>query len=98
MRSSPHTAEARHAGDRRSVKVVQWPATRPGAFTKVEDVVNRGLIATVDEERAADGTKLAPTGGSAASIPPGMRAISVKVNEVVGVADSWFRARASTSW
>jgi pilus assembly protein CpaB len=73
------------------VKVVKWPASSPvpGAFTKVEDVVNRGLIATVDENEPLTETKLAPLEAGAGlppSIPPGMRAISVKVNEVVGVA------------
>ena len=73
------------------VKVVQWPAANPvpGAFTKVEDVVNRGLITTVDENEPLTETKLAPLEAGAGlppSIPPGMRAISVKVNEVVGVA------------
>ena len=73
------------------VKVVKWPASSPvpGAFTKVEDVVNRGLIATVGENEPLTETKLAPLEAGAGlppSIPPGMRAISVKVNEVVGVA------------
>ena len=73
------------------VKVVQWPAGSPvpGSFTKVEDVVNRGLITTVGENEPLTETKLAPLEAGAGlppSIPPGMRAISVKVNEVVGVA------------
>jgi len=73
------------------VKVVQWPASSPvpGSFVKVEDVVNRGLIATVDENEPLTESKLAPLEAGAGlppSIPPGMRAISVKVNEVVGVA------------
>jgi pilus assembly protein CpaB len=73
------------------VKVVRWPSSSPvpGAFTKVEDVVNRGLITTVGENEPLTETKLAPLEAGAGlppSIPPGMRAISVKVNEVVGVA------------
>ena len=73
------------------VKVVQWPAGSPvpGAFTKVEDVVNRGVITAVAENEPLTETKLAPLEAGAGlppSIPPGMRAISVKVNEVVGVA------------
>ena len=61
----------------------------PGAFAKVEDVVDRGLIATVEENEPLTAAKLAPLEAGAGlppSIPPGMRAISVKVNEVVGVA------------
>jgi pilus assembly protein CpaB len=73
------------------VKVVAWPASSPvpGAFTKVEDVLNRGLITTVGENEPLTDSKLAPLEAGAGlppSIPPGMRAISVKVNEVVGVA------------
>ena len=73
------------------VKLVQWPAETqvPGAFATVEEVVDRGLIATVEANEPLIAAKLAPLGAGAGlppSIPPGMRAISVKVNEVVGVA------------
>lgn len=73
------------------VKVVKWPADSPvaGTFTKVEEVVDRGLIAPVEPNEPLTQTKLAALEAGAGlppSIPPGMRAISVKVNEVVGVA------------
>jgi pilus assembly protein CpaB len=73
------------------VRVVQWPADAPVAnsFSKVEDVVNRGLISAVEENEPLTTTKLAALEAGAGlppSIPPGMRAVSVKVNEVVGVA------------
>src|SRR5215204_1164128 len=73
------------------VKLVQWPANAPVAnsFSKIEDVLNRGLISTVDENEPLTGSKLAALEAGAGlppSIPPGMRAVSVKVNEVVGVA------------
>ena len=73
------------------VKVVQWPANAPiaNSFSKIEDVVNRGLISAVDENEPLTNSKLAALEAGAGlppSIPPGMRAISVKVNEVVGVA------------
>ena len=73
------------------VRIAEWPAAAPvpKSFTKIEDVVNRGLIATVDENEPLTESKLAPLEAGAGlppSIPPGMRAISVKVNEVVGVA------------
>ena len=61
----------------------------PGAFAKMDEVVDRGLIATVAENEPLTETKLAPLEAGAGlppSIPPGMRAISVKVNEVIGVA------------
>ena len=73
------------------VKLVQWPATAPvaGSFAKIEDVLNRGLISAVEENEPLTNGKLAALEAGAGlppSIPPGMRAISVKVNEVVGVA------------
>lgn len=73
------------------VKVVQWPANAPVAnsFSKLDDVLNRGLISAVDENEPLTSAKLAALEAGAGlppSIPPGMRAISVKVNEVVGVA------------
>ena len=73
------------------VKLVKWPADTqvPGAFATVAEVVDRGLIATVEANEPLIAAKLAPLAAGAGlppSIPPGMRAISVKVNEVVGVA------------
>jgi len=73
------------------VKLVAWPASSPvaGGYTKVEEVVNRGLIAPVVENEPLTSTKLASI-EAGAGLPPtiaaGMRAISVKVNEVIGVA------------
>ncbi|MGQ0732336.1 MAG: Flp pilus assembly protein CpaB [Acidobacteriota bacterium] len=73
------------------VKIVGWPAGSPvpNAFSTVEEVTNRGLIAEVVENEPITATKLAPL-EAGAGLPPtistGMRAISVKVNEVIGVA------------
>jgi pilus assembly protein CpaB len=74
-----------------SVKVVAWPARTPlsNGFSSIENVVDRGLIAPVEENEPLSENKLAPKEAGAGlppSIPPGMRAMSVKVNEVVGVA------------
>lgn len=73
------------------VKLIAWPERTPvpGAFAKIEDVVNRGVVAQVLENEPITPTKLAPVGGGAGlppTITPGMRALSVRVNEVVGVA------------
>lgn len=73
------------------VKLVAWPerAPVPGAFSKIEDVVNRGAVAAVLENEPITQSKLAPIGSGAGlppTIPQGMRALSVRVNEVVGVA------------
>ncbi len=73
------------------VKLVGWPTSAPvaGGFSTVEEVVNRGLISPVVENEPITTNKLAPT-EAGAGLPPtitaGMRAISVKVNEVIGVA------------
>jgi pilus assembly protein CpaB len=73
------------------IKLVPWPQRNqvPGSFTKIEDVVNRGAIVEVAENEPLTESKLAPLGvggGLPPTIPEGMRAISVKTNEVVGVA------------
>src|SRR5205823_5141496 len=73
------------------VKVVAWPARAqvPGTLADVKAAVNRGLIAPVLTNEPVTESKLAPLGvggGLPPSIPSGMRAISIKVNEVVGVA------------
>jgi pilus assembly protein CpaB len=73
------------------VKLVGWPthSPLPGAFKRVEDVVGRGVVVAVDENEPVTESKLAPRdagAGLSPAIPPGMRAISVKVNEVIGVA------------
>ncbi|MQA28840.1 MAG: Flp pilus assembly protein CpaB [Luteitalea sp.] len=73
------------------VKLVAWPASSPVSkgFTTIESVVNRGLIDSVAENEPLTETKLASVEAGAGlppSITEGMRAVSVKVNEVVGVA------------
>jgi pilus assembly protein CpaB len=73
------------------LKLVAWPAATPvpGSFTELDKVVNRGVVVAVSENEPLTESKLAPV-GSGAGLPPtiteGMRAISVKVNEVIGVA------------
>lgn len=73
------------------VKLVPWPerAQIPGSFASLDSVVNRGVVSTLAENEPVTESKLAPIEAGAGlppSIPPGMRAISVRVNEVVGVA------------
>jgi pilus assembly protein CpaB len=73
------------------VKLVPWPAANqiPGGFTEIERVVNRGLIVAVSENEPLTESKLAAI-GAGAGLPPtiteGMRAVSIKVNEIIGVA------------
>jgi pilus assembly protein CpaB len=73
------------------LRLVPWPSRNqiPGAFKAIEDVTNRGVIAPLAENEPLTEGKLAPVGagaGLAPTIPAGMRAISVRVNEVIGVA------------
>ena len=74
-----------------SVKLVPWPASSPvdRGFTTVESVLNRGLIDSVVANEPLTEIKVASLEAGAGlppSIPEGMRAVSVKVNEVIGVA------------
>ena len=73
------------------VKVVAWPASNlvPGAFADAKSVMNRGLLTGVLENEPITGNKVASTdagSGLSPAIPRGMRAMSVKVNDVIGVA------------
>lgn len=67
-----------------------WPGTLPhGALLRKEDVVGRGVMAAIYDGEPVLESRLAPKGagaGLAATIPAGMRAVAVRVNEVVGVA------------
>jgi len=72
------------------LKVGDWAGTvPPGAVLKKEDGVGRGVISAIFEGEPILETRLAPKGAGAglpSMIPPGMRAVAVHVNEVVGVA------------
>jgi pilus assembly protein CpaB len=60
-----------------------------GGFGRVEEVVDRPVISPIGPEEAIVESRIAAKGsgmGLAPMIPPGMRAISVRVNDVVGVA------------
>lgn len=76
---------------REDVKSVSWPgsAVPQGIATQAGDVVGRGLITEVRENEPLLEWKLAHRdggGGLPITIPEGMRAVSVRVDEVVGVA------------
>jgi len=73
------------------LRVVAWPSRNPvpGAFSDPKQLVDRGVIAPIGENEPITTTKVASLEAGAGLppvIPEGMRAISVKVNEVVGVA------------
>lgn len=73
------------------LRIVEWPANAvpAAAFGSADQVVGRGLIQSVVENEPILPGKLAPKGAGAGLppvIPAGMRALSVRVNDVVGVA------------
>jgi pilus assembly protein CpaB len=77
--------------DASNLRLIPWPAGEPvvGMFTRVEDCANRALITDVAANELVLDSKLAPKesgAGLPAVIPQGMRALSVAVNDVVGVA------------
>ena len=72
------------------VKDAPWSGTLPpNAVLKREDIIGRGVTTTIYEGEPILENRLAPKGaggGLAAMIPSGMRAVAVRVNDVVGVA------------
>ncbi|MGD0363638.1 MAG: Flp pilus assembly protein CpaB [Bryobacteraceae bacterium] len=72
------------------VKDVPWLGSLPtNAVLKREDIIGRGVTTTIYDGEPIVENRLAPKGaggGLAAMIPSGMRAVAVRVNDVVGVA------------
>ena len=75
------------AADLKTADLVGTPPV--DAVLKPETVVGRGVLTTIYAGEPMIEKRLAPVGsggGLAATIPPGMRACAVKVDDVVGVA------------
>src|ERR1700759_1540548 len=77
--------------DASNLKLIPWPAGQPvaGTFNSIDGAANRALITPVAANEMILDSKLAPKeagAGLPAVIPEGMRAMSVAVNDVVGVA------------
>ena len=73
------------------VRLVAWPANVAveGGHTSIPDVVGRAVITSVVSNEPLLESKMAPRqagAGLTAAIPEGMRAVAVRVNDVVGVA------------
>jgi pilus assembly protein CpaB len=72
------------------LKTGDWPGALPlGALSKAEDVMGRGVTSPIYDGEPILESRLAAKGaggGLAATIPKGMRAFGVRVNDVVGVA------------
>ncbi len=76
---------------REDLKIIDWPSSNipEGFFAQPGDVVGRGVISTVRRNEPMLGAKLASKeagGGLPITIPEGERAISIEVDEVIGVA------------
>src|SRR6266853_5678711 len=73
------------------VRVIDWPtsAVPANAFSDPQEVIGRGIIMPMIQNEPFLPLKLSSKdggGGLPPAIPPGLRAVSVKVNEVIGVA------------
>jgi pilus assembly protein CpaB len=72
------------------LKTAEWGGPIPnGVIRRLQDAVGRGVVSNIYQGEPILETRLAAPGsgaGLAATIPPGMRAEAVKVDEVVGVA------------
>jgi pilus assembly protein CpaB len=72
------------------VKTVPWTGDLPqGALTTPEAAFKRGVISTIYASEPVQQSRLAAEGaggGLAATIPNGMRAVGLKVDQVIGVA------------
>lgn len=75
-----------------NLRTIAWPADSPlppGTFTRKEECLGRALVSSIVENELLLEAKLAPKEGGAGlsvTIPEGMRAVSVQVNEVIAVA------------
>lgn len=80
-----------HVVGEEDIRLVDWPvdAVPEGYARSVAEVVGRGLIQGVQMNEAFLETKLAGRGsggGLPIVVPEGMRALSIRVDEIVGVA------------
>ncbi|SDF83636.1 Flp pilus assembly protein CpaB [Terriglobus roseus] len=70
------------------LKQVSWPSDvpLPGAFVRTDEVIGKSALYPLQAGEPLTARQLATSAGLSAHIPAGMRAISLKSNEVVGVA------------
>jgi pilus assembly protein CpaB len=71
-----------------SLQLIEWPASVPitGGFTKASDLVGRTVLYPLPQGELILQRQLGAGTGLTASIPAGMRAMSVRSDEIVGVA------------
>jgi pilus assembly protein CpaB len=73
----------------KDIKAVEYLSVPNGAIIRKEDIVGRGVTNPIHQDGAFFESGLAAKGGGAGfavTIPVGMRACAVRVNEVMGVA------------
>lgn len=75
----------------RDIRMISWPgeAVPPGLLGRPEDVIGRGLVTTIRTNEPFLESKLAPKGaggGLTNLITEGMRALAIRVDEVVGIS------------
>src|ERR1700736_5752291 len=73
------------------IRIIDWPATAvpADAFSAPNQVMGRGIVLPIIQNEPILPMKLASKeagSGLPPAIPPGLRAVSVRVNEVIGVA------------
>jgi pilus assembly protein CpaB len=76
---------------RADIRIIDWPANAvpANAFSDPKDVIGRGIVLPIIQNEPILPMKLASVeagSGLPPAIPPGLRAVSVRVNEVIGVA------------
>jgi pilus assembly protein CpaB len=83
------TLEAGQMLKAENLRLIEWPVALSGSAVKVDEVAGRIVLYPVAKDQPILTSYLAPPGvgtGLTAKIPSGMRAISVRSDEVVGVA------------
>ncbi len=73
------------------LRMVPWPkaVALEGSFFDLEEIVGRGVVVPMLPNEPVMESKLAPIeagAGLTTAIPEGMRAVAIKVNDVVGIA------------
>jgi pilus assembly protein CpaB len=76
---------------REDIRIIDWPANAvpANAISDPKEVIGRGIVLPMIQNEPILPMKLASTeagSGLPPAIPPGLRAVSVRVNEVIGVA------------
>ena len=89
MVAAKKTLEAGELLKPESLRLVESPIALSGSFSKIDEVAGRVVLFPLAKDQPVLNSYLAPAGagvGLTAKIPSGMRAISVRSDEVVGVA------------